>query len=144
MNIRLATKDDCLNVFNLSNMDYVRVHSFNKEKILWDNHVKWFERAITDDCVKFFIIEDNDFMGQVRLNINQNKAVISISLLKEHQHKGVASWALQKIIAENNFQYLAQVEKDNVSSINLFERLGFVKIEDGSAKNYFEYEYIKL
>ncbi len=144
MNIRLAAKDDCLNVFQLSNMDYVRAHSFNKEKIVWEDHVQWFARAIADESIKFYIIEDTDFIGQVRLNIVNNIALISISILKEFQHKGIAFSALKKIIAENEYQYLAQVEKDNLPSIKLFERLGFTQKEDNPAKTYFEYDYNKL
>lgn len=144
MNIRLATKDDCLNVFNLSNMDYVRVHSFNKEKIVWENHVQWFARAIANENIKFYIIEDTDFIGHVRLNIDNGTALISIDILQEFQHKSIAYSALKKIIAENEYQYLAQVEKDNVPSIKLFERLGFTQKEDNPAKTYFEYEYNKL
>ncbi len=141
MNIRLAAKDDCLNVFQLSNMDYVRAHSFNKEKIVWEDHVQWFARAIADESIKFYIIEDTDFIGQVRLNIVNNIALISISILKEFQHKGIAFSALKKIIAENEYQYLAQVEKDNLPSITLFERLGFVRRKE--EENYFEYEFKK-
>lgn len=141
MNIRLAAKDDCLNVFQLSNMDYVRAHSFNKEKIVWEDHVQWFARAIADESIKFYIIEDTDFIGQVRLNIINNIALISISILKEFQHKGIAFSALKKIIAENEYQYLAQVEKDNLPSITLFERLGFVRRKE--EENYFEYEFKK-
>lgn len=141
MNIRLAAKDDCLNVFQLSNMDYVRAHSFNKEKIVWEDHIQWFARAIADESIKFYIIEDTDFIGQVRLNIVNNIALISISILKEFQHKGIAYSALKKIIAENEYQYLAQVEKDNLPSITLFERLGFVRRKE--EENYFEYEFKK-
>lgn len=141
MNIRLAAKDDCLNVFQLSNMDYVRAHSFNKEKIVWEDHVQWFARAIADESIKFYIIEDTDFIGQVRLNIINDIALISISILKEFQHKGIAFSALKKIIAENEYQYLAQVEKDNLPSITLFERLGFVRRKE--EENYFEYEFKK-
>lgn len=140
MNIRLAVKDDCLNVFQLSNMDYVRAHSFNKEKILWENHVEWFARATADEKIKFFIIEHTEFIGQVRLDITGETALISISILQKFQHKNIAFSALQKIIAENDYTYLAQVQKDNRQSIKLFERLGFVKRKEETDKNYFEYE----
>lgn len=141
--IRLAAKDDCLNVFQLSNMDYVRAHSFHKEKIVWENHVQWFAKAIADKNIKFFILEEAEFIGQVRLNISNDTALISISILKEYQHKNIAFSALKKIIAENDYQYLAQVEKNNLPSIALFERLGFVKRKEEANKTYFEYEYLK-
>lgn len=93
--------------------------------------------------IKFFIIEDTEFIGQVRLNITENIARISIRLLKEYQHKGIAYQALTKIIAENNYQYLAEVEKDNLPSVKLFERLDFIRRKEKTDKNYFEFEYVK-
>lgn len=143
LTIRLARKEDCFNVFNLSNMDYVRENSFNTEKIVWENHIQWFARAIAAENIKFYVIEDTEFIGQVRLNIDNDNALISISLLKEFWHKGIAFHALQRIMAENTYHYLAEVKKNNLPSIKLFERLGFRRQKEDVSKNYFEYEYLK-
>ena len=40
INIRLANSSDIKNVFELSNEDFVRQNSFNKEKIGWEHHVQ--------------------------------------------------------------------------------------------------------
>lgn len=140
VNIRLAAKEDCLNVFHLSNMDYVRDNSFNTEKIIWENHVQWFNKAIQNDSIKFFIIEDTEFIGQVRLNIDDDTALVSISILKEFWHRGIAFHSLQKIMAENKYTYLAQVKKNNISSIKLFERLGFIRQEENPHTDYYDYK----
>ena len=141
--IRLSAKDDCLNVFQLSNMDYVREHSFHKEKLFGKIMCSGLQGQQLMKNIKFFIIEDTEFIGQVRLNITENIARISIRLLKEYQHKGIAYQALTKIIAENNYQYLAEVEKDNLPSVKLFERLDFIRRKEKTDKNYFEFEYVK-
>lgn len=138
--IRLAAKEDCLNVFQLSNTDYVRDNSFNTEKIVWENHVQWFNNAIQNNSIKFFIIEDKEFIGQVRLNIDNDNALVSISILKEFWHKGIAFHALQKIMTENKYTYLAQVKKNNLPSIKLFERLGFIRQEENPDADYYEYQ----
>ncbi len=121
-------------------MDYVRDNSFNTEKIIWENHVQWFEKAIHNDGIKFFIIEDAEFIGQVRLNIDNDNALVSISILKEFWHRGIAFQSLQKIMAENNYTYLAQVKKNNIPSIKLFESLGFIRQEENPHADYYDYK----
>lgn len=143
INIRPAAESDCANVFRLSNMDYVRQNSFQTEKILWDNHVRWFKNCLQDSRVKFFIIEENDFIGQVRLNIRDGNAVISISILKEFQNKGIASRVLRQIIEENDYSYSAQVKTANSISQKLFESLGFVRTDDESSEEYCNYVLAK-
>lgn len=109
--VRLAEERDCKNVFLLSTMDYVRKNSFNTEKILWENHVEWFKKALTSEKIKFFIIEEDGFIGQVRLSVCGSTAAVSISLLEEFQHKGYAYFAMKKIIDEHSYHYLAQIKK---------------------------------
>ena len=70
INVRFATESDIKNVFELSNDDFVRKNSFNKEKIQWEHHVDWFMKRIKNSSEPFYIIEDenNNFVGQVRID----------------------------------------------------------------------------
>lgn len=138
--VRLATKNDCLDFFILSNMDYVRAVSFNKEKISWESHVEWFSKNLLDSNVRFYVIEDENFIGYIRLVIEHNRAIVSIDVLAEYQKKGYATQALGQLIRENNFNFAALVMKGNTASQKLFERLKFLKTE---YSDYYLYEYKK-
>lgn len=131
--IRKATSNDISDVFELSNKDYVRKYSINTAKILWDEHLKWFNNALESKNVVFYIVtnKDNIFLGQVRYNITNNDAIISISLIDKLIGKG-----LSKSILDNAINALFQerievrtitalVSESNFPSLKLFNKLNF-------------------
>lgn len=46
---------DSSRVYNLSNDPLVRINSFNSEPIIYENHVKWFNKVINDSNILFFL-----------------------------------------------------------------------------------------
>lgn len=46
---------DCSLVYNLSNAPLVRANLFNSEPIIYENHVKWFNKVINDSNILFFL-----------------------------------------------------------------------------------------
>ena len=154
MNIRRAQNNqkDCNLVYNLSNDPEVRANSFNTSLIEYRNHVAWYNRTLTDDNVLFFLLfEDNNFIGQIRFSRETKESdscIISLSITKQFRGKGIGSAFLQKGIGEINKTWpdikkiIAEIKKENKSSISLFERNGFRKIEEN--KNFiYESEIIK-
>lgn len=49
------TSEDSSLVYNLSNAPLVRSNSFNSEPIIYENHVKWFNKVINDSNILFFL-----------------------------------------------------------------------------------------
>ena len=131
--IRLVEPEDIKPIFELSNQDSVRKHSINKAKISWAKHVKWFNTVIKSGDVIFFVITNitNDILGQVRFNLENNGATISISVDETIRGKGLAtritSECISKMLAENRDinKIIAFVSKENIPSTKLFKRLGF-------------------
>lgn len=131
--IRKVKQEDINDIFELSNKDYVRRYSFNKRKIEWEDHVNWFNRIIEDKNVAFYVISDKDdhFLGQVRFNINNNSAIISISLSELIVGKGFSKMILRqsvdKLFRENNAidEIIAFVSEDNIASVKLFTSSNF-------------------
>lgn len=142
--LRKAEERDIKDVFDLSNMDYVREYSINKGKILWENHKTWFEKAITDNNISFYIITDYDqsFLGQIRYQIENDFSTVSISLLDLVRGKGLSKkildMSIHKFFTENiNIDTIyAFVLKDNEKSMKLFKGLNFkfIKSEDKMLK----------
>lgn len=144
ISIRKVKSEDMEEVFILSNQDYVRKFSINKEKIKWDDHINWFNRVIQrDNCVFYVVVDEKDnFLGQIRFNIENNEAIVSISLSQLITGKGLSRPLLLKSI-DNLFAerkdvniLIAYVSEDNIASLKLFEKAGFSLIgnKDGLLK----------
>ena len=52
--VKDITVDSSL-VYNLSNAPLVRANLFNSEPIIYENHVKWFNKVINDSNILFFL-----------------------------------------------------------------------------------------
>ena len=127
-NIRLALPCDVKDVFELSNDKDVRKNSIDKEFISWENHVVWFENKISSPDVKFYIIEVRDkFAGYLRLDKHNDKSywLITIHLKKEYRSMGFGYNTIQEIIKNGNIMLISYVNKNNIVSSRMFEKLGF-------------------
>jgi RimJ/RimL family protein N-acetyltransferase len=124
--------DDLIDVFNLSNQDTVRVNSFNNNKIDLEEHKKWFKGKLEDKNVIILkAVVNNELAGQVRLDLEDNDALIGVSVDEKFRGEGIASKLLQAAIAkiESNGRIKtisAFVKPENLASIRLFEKNGFV------------------
>ena len=148
MNIRKAEKKekDCYLVFNLSNEPVVRENSFNTEKIEYVSHVQWYENAVLDCNLLFFLVfEEDDFVGQVRFKRKSKKdveCVISLSITEQFRGRGIASTFLDLGIRElkknwvNIKEITAEVKSKNIASNKLFEAAGFRLVKRGSVNVY--------
>lgn len=147
--IRRVKRDDLEEVFNLSNQDYVRKYSINREKIKWENHVNWFNSTIQDHNNVFYVITDNTerFFGQIRYKIENDEAIVSISLSQLITGKGLSRplllESIDKLFSEKNAvtQIVAYVSEDNLASLRLFEKSGFSYC--GIEKGLLKYIYSK-
>lgn len=132
--LRKAVIGDMTDIFILSNQDYVRRHSINKERISWEEHDRWFKKTITDPQSVFYIItnKSNNFLGQIRYMINNASAVVSISLCGDIIGKGFSRnlllASIEKLFIEHDEinQIIAFVSEENIASRKLFIKSGFV------------------
>lgn len=144
INLRKVKSEDIKEVFDLSNKDYVRRYSINKDKIEWADHVKWFDLILDDKTTVFYVVTDkNDsFLGQIRYKITENSAIVSISLSEKLKGKGLSkeilSKSIKKIFDEEKSvkDIIAFVSANNIASKKIFEGLNFkrLKDEDGMMK----------
>ena len=148
MNIRKAesTEKDCRLVFNLSNDPEVRANSFSTVKIEYVSHVQWYENAMSDHNLLFFLVfEGDDFVGQIRFKREfelATECVLSRSIVEQFRGKGIAiaflklgvtelkkSWSGIKSIA-------AEVKAENIASNKLFVSAGFKHVAAGTINTY--------
>lgn len=135
------TDKDCCLVFNLSNDPVVRANSFSTEKIEYTGHFQWYENAVIDHNLLFFLVfEGADFVGQIRFKRGFEYAaecVISLSIAEQFRRKGIALAFLKLGMAELKKNWggiksiAAEVKAENTASKKLFESAGFRKVEAG-------------
>lgn len=131
--LREIKPDDIKEVYDLSNQDYVRCYSLNKNRIKWDEHKKWFNSVIKDKSTVFYVVSDytESFLGQVRFNISSKSATISISLSKKIIGKGLSKQILyqsiKKVFEDDSSltNIIAVVSLDNKASLKIFRELKF-------------------
>jgi len=116
----------------LRNKPYVFRYSLSASSVSWEDHVNWIMPIILGvSNKKLFLIRYGKMpVGQIRLDINENEAEISISVLSEFHGKGIAvasvNLMIKKIKNEQAIRMLeATVHKNNIASIGLFNKLRF-------------------
>lgn len=143
--IRKVNLSDMRNVYELSNQDYVRKYSINRNSIDWNDHVKWFNDVIRRNDIIFYVAYEkiNSFIGQVRFQIQSSSATVSISVTPGFLGKGVSAILLGEcIIRLRNDKseisnVIAFISNENLPSIRLFEKCGFLFVsESGGLRKY--------
>lgn len=133
--IRKAELRDMRVVFELSNDPLVRANSIHSELIDWTTHEKWFANALVNPRLKFYIAESTGgaLIGQVRFEGREDGWFVSISLAAEFRGKGMAQVVLMKAMEASGQQcFIAEIGSDNLASLSLFERCGFILRPDRS------------
>lgn len=92
---------------------------------------------------KFWIIESESHpVGRLYLELRDDEIrLMDIALLPEHKGRGVGTVVVTRIIeiaAENAIAVRLHVEPDN-RAVNLYRRLGFVKLEDRGVYQFMEW-----
>ena len=131
-NIRISpiVKADLMAVFKLSNQESVRAMSFNQEKIKLAGHRVWFTRKLLDkNTVMLKATLDEALAGQVRLDIEKEKAVIGVSTSEKYRGRGVATMLIEKAVSVATKRGLSRVDAfikpENLGSQALFKKLGW-------------------
>lgn len=135
--LRNAVDADSQKVFDLSNDPAVRSQSINPNIIILEDHKKWFAEKISEEDYIFLLAfnKNNNFIGQIRFEIKDTAAVVSISLTKEFRGKGLSNKILKEacaeIFSEKNISIItAYILPDNIASINGFKSAGFMQKDE--------------
>jgi len=117
-------------LFDWANDNLVRQQSFNSQKIDYPTHQKWFAQKLADHRSLFWIAEQNqNAIGLVRFDIQEDHAVIGISIDSKYRGKGYGSKILE--LSSNAFLQIfdlpiyAYIKKNNPASIKSFQKAGF-------------------
>jgi spore coat polysaccharide biosynthesis protein SpsF len=130
MILRKLTEKDCDLLFDWANDNYVRKNSFNSNKITYEDHIKWFQKKLElDNCIIYIGEENNNTIGQIRLDINNNTGIINYSIDKHYRGEGYGTKMLQELertlerenLVEIN-KLIGKVKHNNIPSQRVFEK----------------------
>ncbi|QYK69657.1 MULTISPECIES: GNAT family N-acetyltransferase [Paenibacillus] len=138
MELRSATLNDSLIIFNLRNDLDTRKNSFVTDEIPYEEHKHWFEKSLDTKTRKILIAYENEVLvGVIRLDLmNDNEAVISINIDPSLRQKGYAKKILCEIESyttswNNEIKILtALIKPSNIASIKLFNKSGYAMVSE--------------
>lgn len=148
--LKKANFSDIEFLWYLRNQPETYKYSRQSRLVNWKEHISWIMPIILGLSNKeLFIIKNFEIpIGQVKFDYgNYKKVEVSISILKEFWGKGFATKSLKLAVKQIKKQgkgqrLIAEVNKNNVLSQKLFEKLNF-KLKEKKEK-WLEYEYRKL
>ena len=130
--LRAVTNDDKELLFHWANDTCVRAASFQTEAITWETKVKWFEKMLDNANILQYIYEyDGKPAGQVRLNLQEGKGLISYSIAEEFRGTGRAKRMLAlledmiKVKYPDIRELEAEVKCENEASKHVFKTMDY-------------------
>ena len=133
--LRPTIEADCELFWEWANDADVRAASFRDKTISWKDHSRWFRDKMQDRNAIFYTATNRSSlqMGQVRYQIEDNRAVLSISLGVAFRGRGwgqkLLTLAVEKLWQESDVDFIdAFVKPANSASIKLFEHAGFLRL----------------
>ena len=142
ISLRKANFSDIEFLWYLRNQPNIYKYFRRARRVSWKEHINWVIPIILEisPIIVFIILKSGISIGQIKLDYKTSD--IGISILKEFQGGGLAIQALRLIIKDIKKQkkvkkLVAEIYKNNLPSIKLFEKLGFkFKTKKGNWLNY--------
>lgn len=143
--LRQVRKNDCELIYSWINDSFVRSNSFNLKQISLEEHINWFNSVISDPDTCYYIALDNleNPLGQARFRLENNEAVISVLLGKDHRGKGLGSelikCATKRCFTDTGINKInAYIKIKNIASLKAFLKAGYnqmeITTEDGQTR----------
>jgi len=135
VSLRPAGRHDAEHLFEWRRLDDVDQWMFSEPPTLFDAHVKWLESQLerTDRWLWIIEVEGNP-VGLVTLAASDDPGKLDLGIyVADAASRGVGMQALTELLSLARSQRMgdcvrADVFADNARAINLYERIGFVKV----------------
>lgn len=143
--LREAVEEDMDLLYEWANDAEVRKNAFHTEQIPYDTHKKWFENLLKDtETLQYILVEEAKAkeIGQIRLSLNKDRAVIDYSVDKHMRKRGFGVKMVKLVevklqeTAKNITFLIGQVKYENAASARVFEKCGYKAYPQ---ENYIEY-----
>ena len=132
LDARRANVADAALLWRWANDPETRRRSFTKTAIPWDDHVAWLGKRLASDRAAIWIFSDGaEPVGQVRADVDDDAADVSIVVAPEHRGRGCGKAMLAagvRLLRQDfgrNIAVRALVLDDNATSLRIFTACGF-------------------
>ena len=141
--LRPAEYADAMLLFQWRNDRETRANSLHGEKIVYEDHVRWLESVLGTTKTQYFFILMADLVpvGQIRLAVENEMALISYSIDVAHRGRGYGRMILQ--MAEENLRdqrvclaLVGYVKEENVASQRAFASLHYRESRENELLRY--------
>lgn len=132
-------------IYEMANDYETRRNSFNSDFIKYSEHCNWFNESLNNHNRNIYLLKKEGLViGQIRLDIEENRALISYSIKKEFRGNGYANKILYLIQVEikkrKEITMLeGLVKKDNIASRKAFLKNEFKEYEEENLYRYVLY-----
>jgi len=135
LKLRRANDGDCQLFWDWANDPGTRASSFTSKTISWEEHVAWFRSKLADPQAILYTATNGEGtpLGEVRFQLRQDAATLSISLGKEFRGHGwgrrILEGAIHQLFHDYHVQFIdAYVKPENEASLRLFAGSGFKRM----------------
>jgi RimJ/RimL family protein N-acetyltransferase len=130
-----VTLDDAELIWNWIIDEAVKSASFSNKDISLSEHREWVKNKINSiDTQLLLVLEDNQALGQIRIDQSSSGTYLSIVLAPQARGRGlgveILNTAVARIAKDGIKEIFAQIRQDNLRSQKAFERAGFNRIAD--------------
>lgn len=135
LTFRPATLEDSAVLFDWRNDPTTYEHFFTSQPVTSAEHETWLKSVLADPSRSLFIIlAGGTMIGQVRFDVVNGEAEISITIGREHRGHGygVTAATAAKFFLDKNPHILvvrAQIKSENQASMRAFTKAGYQPVE---------------
>ena len=145
--LRTANLCDSNITYKWASDSRIRKYSFNNKEIDREEHMRWFSQKISDiNCAYYLLMDKGKSIGSIRFDINrEGLALISYLIDPMFQGHGygktILKLGIEKLKSKRNNikSAVGYVQKENISSMKIFENLEFQLV----SKDLTSYRYEK-
>jgi UDP-2,4-diacetamido-2,4,6-trideoxy-beta-L-altropyranose hydrolase len=134
--LRDATSADAELLWRWANEPETRANSFSGQAISWSDHVDWLSRHLNSPTSRLLVaVDQNDVpIGQARLDVEGQGAILSISVDRGFRHQGLGSAIIPLVRKEAARSFGsawvdALIKPENEASLRAFSSAGFVNTD---------------
>jgi RimJ/RimL family protein N-acetyltransferase len=127
LRLREVTMKDAPQLYTWAMLPETRLNAIQTESFTYENHVKWLQQKLKDEQCKFYMAMLNGItIGQIRLDITENIALIDYTVDENQRGKGFGKVIVNLAVQNNtHLGFEAWVLDTNIASQKCFEALGF-------------------
>ncbi|SBS27423.1 Acetyltransferase (GNAT) family protein [Marinomonas spartinae] len=139
LTLRLASMKDADCLFEWRNDPETRKASHSTEWVEVADHMQWLKASLSNSNRRLYIAEKKHVsVGTIRADFDNGTWTLSWSVSPRYRNKGIASQMLALAVKKFNEPLAAEVKAQNIASIKVAQRAGFILQREQEGVLYFQ------